>query len=179
MSRINRELNKCLTISCVFLCDGALSSSQELSLIILIRGHEILRRCQGSMKHGHLQSKWSGTSSKCRTRVYDFKNTIEIFQRYIISCTSNRVRPNICGLRQLAGKSAYVLPIGKACGLLMDSQWLFPLSALSNTPSREISNIPLESELRERTKGIEFLFRVAAQLGLWVNLLGDAATLSV
>lgn len=53
----------------------------------------------------------------------------------------------------------------------MDSQWLFPFSALSNTPSWEASGIPLETELRERAKGIEFLFRVAAQLGLWVNPL--------
>jgi cyclin K len=49
---------------------------------------------------------------------------------------------------------------------LMDTQWLFPLSALSNTPSREISTMSLERELRGRAKGVEFLFRIAAQLGL-------------
>lgn len=60
----------------------------------------------------------------------------------------------------------------------MDSQWLFPLSALSNTPSREFSNIALDIELRERAKGVEFLFRVAAQLALWVNPLQCAPCLN-
>ncbi|KAF8582682.1 cyclin-like protein [Ramaria rubella] len=48
----------------------------------------------------------------------------------------------------------------------MDSQWLFPLSALYNTPSSDSSSISLEQELRERAKGVEFIYRVAAQLAL-------------
>jgi len=47
-----------------------------------------------------------------------------------------------------------------------DSQWIFQFSALQNTPSWEISNIPLDQELKERAKGVEFIFRVAAHLKL-------------
>ncbi|KAF8486488.1 hypothetical protein JB92DRAFT_3101411 [Gautieria morchelliformis] len=71
------------------------------------------------------------------------------------------------GLRHLVGPiQAITYASLRKLKLPMDTQWLFPLSALSNTPSRDVSTIPLERELRGRAKGVEFLFRVAAQLGL-------------
>lgn len=50
------------------------------------------------------------------------------------------------------------------------SQWMFPLSALHNTPSRATSNIPLEKELYDRSRGVEFLYRLGVSLGLSVSL---------
>ncbi len=46
------------------------------------------------------------------------------------------------------------------------SQWLFPVSALHNTPSRMTSDIPLERELYDRSRGVEFLYRLGVSLGL-------------
>lgn len=46
------------------------------------------------------------------------------------------------------------------------SQWLFSVSALQNTPSRISSGIPLEKELYDRTRGVEFLFRLGVSLAL-------------
>ncbi|KAF8504052.1 cyclin-like protein [Hysterangium stoloniferum] len=57
----------------------------------------------------------------------------------------------------------------------MDSQWLFPLSALSHTPSWETSNISLDRELKDRAKGIEFIFRVAVHLALSNAVFSAAA----
>lgn len=48
------------------------------------------------------------------------------------------------------------------------SQWMFPLSALHSTPSRATSNIPLEKELYDRSRGVEFLYRLGVSLGLFV-----------
>lgn len=46
------------------------------------------------------------------------------------------------------------------------SQWLFPVSALYSTPSRVTSDIPLERELYDRSRGVEFLYRLGVSLGL-------------
>ncbi len=42
------------------------------------------------------------------------------------------------------------------------NQWLFPLSALLATPS----SWPLEKELYDRARGVEFLFRLGSSLQL-------------
>jgi hypothetical protein len=42
------------------------------------------------------------------------------------------------------------------------SQWLFPVSALQVTPSE----YPLEVELYNRARGVEFLFRLGSSLAL-------------
>ncbi|KAI0361993.1 cyclin-like protein [Trametes cingulata] len=56
------------------------------------------------------------------------------------------------------------------------SQWLFPVSALHNTPSRTTSNIPLEKELYDRSRGVEFLYRLGVSLGLPSSAMYTAAT---
>ncbi|EIW60484.1 cyclin-like protein [Trametes versicolor FP-101664 SS1] len=56
------------------------------------------------------------------------------------------------------------------------SQWMFPLSALHNTPSRATSNIPLEKELYDRSRGVEFLYRLGVSLGLPSSAMYTAAT---
>lgn len=43
-------------------------------------------------------------------------------------------------------------------------QWLFPLSALRATPT----NYPLEKELYDRARGVEFLLRLGSSLRLLV-----------
>ncbi|KAJ7709934.1 cyclin-like protein [Mycena rosella] len=53
-----------------------------------------------------------------------------------------------------------------------DSQWLFPLSALDATPS----NWPIEKELYDRARGIEFLFRLGSSLVLPTSAILTAAT---
>ncbi|OSD01608.1 cyclin-like protein [Trametes coccinea BRFM310] len=57
-----------------------------------------------------------------------------------------------------------------------NSQWLFPISALHNTPSRTTSNIPLEKELYDRSRGVEFLYRLGVSLGLPSSAMYTAAT---
>ncbi|KAF8212264.1 cyclin-like protein [Mycena galopus ATCC 62051] len=52
------------------------------------------------------------------------------------------------------------------------NQWLFPLSALHATPS----NWPLEKELYDRARGIEFLFRLGSSLVLPTSAIMTAAT---
>ena len=49
----------------------------------------------------------------------------------------------------------------------MDSsdQWLFPLSALRDTPSE----ITLQEEMSRRQKGVDWLFRVGVSLGMSVS----------
>lgn len=47
-------------------------------------------------------------------------------------------------------------------------QWMFPTSALLVTPSASTSSIPLEKELYDRARGIEFLYRLGASLQLLV-----------
>ncbi|KAH9854135.1 cyclin-like protein [Lenzites betulinus] len=56
------------------------------------------------------------------------------------------------------------------------SQWMFPLSALHNTPSRATSGIPLEKELYDRSRGVEFLYRLGVSLGLPSSAMYTAAT---
>ncbi|KZT26224.1 cyclin-like protein [Neolentinus lepideus HHB14362 ss-1] len=56
------------------------------------------------------------------------------------------------------------------------SQWLFPLSALSATPSAETSGISLENELYDRARGVEFLFRLGTSLALPGSAMYTAAT---
>ncbi|KAI0082687.1 cyclin-like protein [Panus rudis PR-1116 ss-1] len=56
------------------------------------------------------------------------------------------------------------------------SQWLFPLSALHVTPSHTTSAIPLERELYDRSRGVEFLFRLGVSLGLPSSAMYTAAT---
>lgn len=46
------------------------------------------------------------------------------------------------------------------------SQWLFPVSALSVTPSITTSGYTLDKELYDRARGVEFLFRLGSSLGL-------------
>jgi hypothetical protein len=48
------------------------------------------------------------------------------------------------------------------------SQWLFPISALLNTPTATTSNVTLERELYDRARGVEFLFRLGSSLALSV-----------
>ncbi|KAL4248135.1 RNA polymerase II holoenzyme cyclin-like subunit [Abortiporus biennis] len=56
------------------------------------------------------------------------------------------------------------------------SQWLFPPSALHSTPSSVTSNIPLEKELYDRARGVEFLFRLGVSLVLPTSAMFTAAT---
>ncbi|KLO18582.1 cyclin-like protein [Schizopora paradoxa] len=56
------------------------------------------------------------------------------------------------------------------------SQWLFPKSALILTPSVATSAIPLEKELYDRARGVEFLFRLGSSLQLPTTALFTAAT---
>ncbi|KAJ6630774.1 cyclin-like protein [Mycena sp. CBHHK59/15] len=53
-----------------------------------------------------------------------------------------------------------------------DSQWLFPLSAFRATPS----NWPIEKEMYDRARGIEFLFRLGSSLVLPTSAILTAAT---
>ncbi|OBZ75735.1 Cyclin pch1 [Grifola frondosa] len=55
-------------------------------------------------------------------------------------------------------------------------QWLFPITALQYTPSRTTSDISLEKELYDRSRGIEFLYRLAVSLGLPASAMYTAAT---
>ncbi|KIJ44364.1 hypothetical protein M422DRAFT_228474 [Sphaerobolus stellatus SS14] len=56
-----------------------------------------------------------------------------------------------------------------------DTQWLFPLSAFQHTPSWELTRVGLDYELKERVKGVEFIFRVAAQLKLGIPVFSAAS----
>ncbi|RPD66045.1 cyclin-like protein [Lentinus tigrinus ALCF2SS1-7] len=56
------------------------------------------------------------------------------------------------------------------------SQWLFPISALRKTPSRATSDIPLDKELYDRSRGVEFLYRLGVSLGLPSSAMYTAAT---
>jgi hypothetical protein len=48
----------------------------------------------------------------------------------------------------------------------MQSQWVFPLSALQQTPSVVTSSYTVAKELYDRSRGVEFLFRLGSSLGL-------------
>jgi hypothetical protein len=48
----------------------------------------------------------------------------------------------------------------------MQSQWVFPLSALQLTPSVVTSSYTVAKELYDRSRGVEFLFRLGSSLGL-------------
>lgn len=50
----------------------------------------------------------------------------------------------------------------------MQSQWLFPISALQLTPSVVTSFYTVPKELYDRSRGVEFLFRLGSSLGLLV-----------
>ncbi|KAI0807117.1 cyclin-like protein [Fomes fomentarius] len=56
------------------------------------------------------------------------------------------------------------------------SQWRFPISALHKTPSKMTSDIPLERELYDRSRGVEFLYRLGVSLGLPSSAMYTAAT---
>ncbi|CCL99142.1 uncharacterized protein FIBRA_01157 [Fibroporia radiculosa] len=56
------------------------------------------------------------------------------------------------------------------------SQWIFPVSALQNTPSRTTSSISQDTELYDRARGIEFLFRLGVSLQLPISAMYTAAT---
>ncbi|KAI0341687.1 cyclin-like protein [Trametopsis cervina] len=57
------------------------------------------------------------------------------------------------------------------------AQWLFPVSALlEQSPSRTTSSIPVERELYDRARGVEFLFRLGVSLILPISSLYTAAT---
>ncbi|KAI0818595.1 hypothetical protein BC629DRAFT_1463074 [Irpex lacteus] len=48
------------------------------------------------------------------------------------------------------------------------AQWLFPISSLvEQTPSRTTSSIPVEKELYDRARGVEFLFRLGTCSSLY------------
>jgi hypothetical protein len=53
-------------------------------------------------------------------------------------------------------------------GEIMQSQWLFPISALQLTPSVVTSSYTVAKELYDRSRGVEFLFRLGSSLGLFV-----------
>jgi cyclin K len=46
------------------------------------------------------------------------------------------------------------------------SQWLFPISALSCTPTAQERS--LHEEMYDRSRGIEFLYRLGTSIGLFV-----------
>src|SRR6266571_3471914 len=48
------------------------------------------------------------------------------------------------------------------------SQWLFPISALSCTPTAQDRS--LHEEMYDRSRGIEFLYRLGCSIGLFVPL---------
>lgn len=50
----------------------------------------------------------------------------------------------------------------------MQPQWLFPVSALQVTPSVVTSSYTVAKELYDRSRGVEFLFRLGSSLGLLV-----------
>lgn len=60
---------------------------------------------------------------------------------------------------------------------IMDSsdQWLFPLSALRDTPSE----ITLQEEMSRRQKGVDWLFRVGVSLGMSVSSLSPSHLLTL
>ena len=47
-----------------------------------------------------------------------------------------------------------------------NSQWLFPISALSCTPTAQ--DMSLHEEMYDRSRGIEFLYRLGTSIGLFV-----------
>jgi cyclin K len=53
--------------------------------------------------------------------------------------------------------------------LTAHSQWLFPISALSCTPTSQERS--LHEEMYDRSRGIEFLYRLGTSIGLFVLLL--------
>lgn len=52
--------------------------------------------------------------------------------------------------------------------LTTSSQWLFPVSALSQTPSVRCAGVSVQKELYDRSRGIEFLYRLGSTLLLLV-----------
>lgn len=52
-------------------------------------------------------------------------------------------------------------------GAQQDSQWLFPSTALNNTPSR----VPLTREVYDRSRAVELLFRIGVSISLLVSRL--------
>lgn len=59
---------------------------------------------------------------------------------------------------------------------IMQSQWVFPLSALQLTPSVVTSSYTVAKELYDRSRGVEFLFRLGSSLGLPTSAMFTAAT---
>ncbi|KAG2037220.1 cyclin-like protein [Suillus americanus] len=58
----------------------------------------------------------------------------------------------------------------------MQSQWVFPISALQLTPSVVTSSYTVAKELYDRSRGVEFLFRLGSSLGLPTSAMFTAAT---
>ncbi|KAG1853696.1 cyclin-like protein [Suillus subalutaceus] len=58
----------------------------------------------------------------------------------------------------------------------MQSQWVFPISALQLTPSVVTSSYTIAKELYDRSRGVEFLFRLGSSLGLPTSAMFTAAT---
>ena len=48
----------------------------------------------------------------------------------------------------------------------VSAQWIFPVEALHHTPSVDTSNYTIEREMYDRSRGVEFLFRLGSSLGL-------------
>ncbi|KAG2368520.1 cyclin-like protein [Suillus spraguei] len=60
--------------------------------------------------------------------------------------------------------------------IIMQSQWIFPISALQLTPSVVTSSYTVAKELYDRSRGVEFLFRLGSSLGLPTSAMFTAAT---
>ena len=58
------------------------------------------------------------------------------------------------------------------------SQWVFRPSDILHSPSQTTSDIPLNRELYDRSRGVEFLFRLGSSLQLFVDLLVLFSSLS-
>lgn len=55
-------------------------------------------------------------------------------------------------------------------------QWLFPIDALRYTPSVATSGFSVGKELYDRSRGVEFLFRLGSSLGLLAVLVAFFGT---
>lgn len=56
------------------------------------------------------------------------------------------------------------------------SQWIYSTSGLHATPSKTTSGIPLQKEMYDRARGVEFLFRLGVSLSMPSSAMYTAAT---
>lgn len=57
---------------------------------------------------------------------------------------------------------------------MSNSQWIFPVSALDNTPSVQSQHFTRDKELYDRSRAVELLFRLGSTLQLSVLVLSTA-----